>query len=127
MSKPTYIKKGMPDNTLASQNHLINQMISVGWTQMQMVISHHKGKTPDDFLLFHRQILNPVFSPNGVLGKNQVMTGSQNTAQTGANGDFALGGKIPYGCDPYEFRPRWAKFGRNELQSDFVDPEDAFR
>ena len=91
MSKPTYIKKAMPDNTLASQNHLINQMISLGWTQMQMVISHHKGSTPDDFLLFHRQILNPKFFPNGILGKNQS-TG-------GFDGSF-VGGKTPYGCCP---------------------------
>lgn len=92
MSKPTYIKKAMPDNTLASKNHLINQMISLGWTKMQMVISHHKGSTPDDFLLFHRQILNPKFFPNGVLGKNQVSTQSGKTAPVQAVSTGSLSG-----------------------------------
>ena len=118
MSKPTYIKKAIPDNTLASQNHLINQMISLGWTQMQMVISHHKGRTPDDFLLFHRQILNPVFSPNGILGKNQVLTGSQNTAQIQAQtGLFPLGAKSPMGVTHMNFAPAHA--GRNSVVTNF--------
>lgn len=101
MSKPTYIKKAMPDNTLASKNHLINQMISLGWTKMQMVISHHKGSTPDDFLLFHRQILNPKFFPNGVLGKNQVSTQSGKTAPVQAVSTGSLSGaKLLMGCCP---------------------------
>ena len=98
MGKPTYIKKARPDNTLANQQNLINQMISLGWTQKMMHISQPRGKVFAPYLLFHRTILNPIFSANPNLQKKQGNMQVQNTAKIQAKtGIFPLGAKSPMG------------------------------
>ena len=82
MAKPQYLTKAKADNSISQNKHLINQLISNGWTFDTIKTTAPRVTKTEPFYVFYRSKNNPLFS---AFSKMQKITTSSNNGKPPSN------------------------------------------
>lgn len=108
MSKPTYIKKAKPDNTLSKREDLMEKLtcMGAGWSRKKMLRHNTKELVEEPFLCYHRQIPNPVlFRQQNISEKQEQKNKAKIKENPNKNKEILTGANSPMGVTHTNFAP----------------------
>ena len=92
----TYQTKAIADNTLCSNDDLIETLLKNGWTSEDLTKNTHKGTIDLGFKAFHRTIKNPMVFPHShERGKSHQYRENPESVKIQSIFDTNAGGRTP--------------------------------